>query len=271
MNSAMLQVTECPADVRLLSRMAIVGESGVALGGSIECDLILPAVDPLQDISSVYFRVVQDKQQANYKLVIKVEGLTVNQRPQIANSSVTLSDGDVIAVNGYTLLFSNDDATNTVEDAAQQQPDASSDFYDSMSGIEFDASNIFADLESELDQVAEQQTQTDEFVDYHAYQEADITVSTSNNVNSVEKKLDKLLEVSQNPWIQQKQLLMMLDGIVDEFIKEFDPDMIEDMVGPPSRWNNKQWLAYKSYYQRKQSEGHFKRQFKALLIECMQK
>lgn len=270
----MLQVTECPDDVRLLSRMAIVGESGVALGGSIECDLILPAVEPNQDISTVYFCVKQDKQQSCYKLIIKVEGITVNQRPQIANSSVTLNDGDVIAVHGYTLLFSND---NTIDEAQSPAPtkttEERSDFYDTVSGVEFDASNIFADLESELDQVAEQQTQSqeDEFVDYQAYQEADVAIPSSSNTQSVEKKLDKLLEVSQNPWIQQKQLLMMLDGIVDEFIKEFDPDIIEDMVGPPSRWNNKQWLAYKNYYQRKQREGHFKRQFKALLIECMQK
>lgn len=108
MNSAMLQVTECPEDVRLLSRMATVTEAGVALGGSIECDLILPAVDANQDAGAIYFRVSPDVTTGRFKLLTKVEGVAVNQRAQIANSSVTLSDGDVIAVNGYTLLFSAD-------------------------------------------------------------------------------------------------------------------------------------------------------------------
>lgn len=272
MNSAMLQVTECPEDVRLLSRMATVTEAGVALGGSIECDLILPAVDANQDAGAICFRVSPDVTTGRFKLLTKVEGVAVNQRAQIANSSVTLSDGDVIAVNGYTLLFSADTdmQTESINDSDKAN-NATSDFYDTVSNVEFDASNIFADLESELDQVAEHQSKEDEFVDYHAYQEVDVSSQQGAYSHTVEKKLDKLLEVSQNPWIQQKQLLMMLDDVVEQFIKEFDPEMIEEMVGPPSRWNNKQWVAYKNYYQRKQNEGHFKRQFKALLIECMQK
>ena len=269
----MLQVTECPDDVRLLSRMALISDAGVVLGASIECDLILPNMTVEQENATVYFEVKPDKQSGQYKLSSHLEGVTVNQRAQIANSTSTLSDGDVIAVFGYTLLFSNDDQASGVNKDSESSHTNDSQFYDTVSAVEFDASNIFADLESELDDISQQKidSENDEFVDYQAYDAQNVSVNNDVNNSVIEKKLDKLIEVSQNPWLQQKQLLMMLDGVVDEFLKEFDPNLIEDMVGPPSRWNTKQWKAYKQYYQRKLDEGHFKRQFKALLIECMQK
>ena len=268
----MLQVTECPDDVRLLSRMATITESGIALGGSIECDIILPSVLAESEQNEIYMHIALDTQNQAYKLETHVEGVSVNQRAQISNSSVNLSDGDVISIHGYQLLFSYDQES-TSKDAEDKQFEPAEDFYDSVSNIEFDASNIFADLESELDNVGTQEETIshDGYVDYQSVNDAQPSLEQAVSSASVEKKLDKLIEVTQNPWLQQKQLLMMLDDMVDEFVKEFDPQLIEGMVGAPSRWNGKQWNAYKNYYQRKLNEGHFKRQFKALLIECMQK
>ncbi|KAF7772301.1 hypothetical protein PCIT_a2349 [Pseudoalteromonas citrea] len=271
MNAAILQVTECPDDIRLLSRMATVSEQGVVLGGSIECDLILPSVDDGQDDAPQLVKVLVDKATAQYKLVALIEGVKLNGRAQLANSSALLSDGDVITFNGYTLLFSNEN-----ESIASTAPEVQSQdtFFESVDDIAFDASNIFADLESELDQVNSERNsthQTDDFIEMSHDMNVDTAVTTDSNQSAIEHKLDQLLAVTQNPWQQQKQLLMMMDDVVDEFIKEFDPQLIDEMVGTPSMLSSKHWNAYKSYYERKIKEGHFKRQFKAILIECMQK
>ncbi|MBE0369636.1 FHA domain-containing protein [Pseudoalteromonas aurantia] len=271
MNTAILQVTECPDDIRLLSRMATISEQGVVLGSSIECDLILPAIDASEDESEQLIRVLVDKDSAQYKLIALIEGVKMNGRAQLANSSALLSDGDVITFNGYTLLFSNDNEI-THDQGEVTQNDAQAHLFESVDDIEFDASNIFADLENELDQAfTRDKSVNDDFSELPRSESIDLPVSKDSSQRVIEQKLDQLIAVTQNPWQQQKQLLMMMDDVVDEFVKEFDPQLIDEMVGPPSMLSSKHWNAYKSYYQRKIKEGHFKRQFKALLIECMQK
>ncbi|TMP45157.1 hypothetical protein CWB96_04035 [Pseudoalteromonas citrea] len=271
MNTAILQVTECPDDIRLLSRMATISEQGVVLGGSIECDLILPSVDDEQGDAEQLVKVLVDKATGQYKLVALIEGVKINGRAQLANSSALLSDGDVITFHGYTLLFSNENEQQVNVVAEGQSADS---FFESVDDIAFDASNIFADLESELDQALSEhntERQSDDFIEMAQELKVEAAISTDSNQRAIEQKLDQLLAVTQNPWQQQKQLLMMMDDVVDEFIKEFDPQLIDEMVGAPSMLSSKHWNAYKSYYERKIKEGHFKRQFKALLIECMQK
>ncbi|MCG9759115.1 MULTISPECIES: hypothetical protein [Pseudoalteromonas] len=270
MNAAMLQVTECPEDVRLLSRMATVSQSGVVLGASIECDLILPHAEQETQQHDVYARIEQDKDANQLRLYTEVEGVSLNGRPQITHSSSVLSDGDIIVLFGYTLLLSMQSEIGEPVLAAEKQEET---FFDVIDEVEFDASNIFADLETELDQINTQKTRSEqeEFIEYKATDIGAHDTQSTLNQAAIEQKLDKLLEASRSPWQQQKQMLLMLDQVMDEFLKEFDPQLIEDMVGAPSRWSGKHWAAYKNYYTRKMNEGHFKRQFKALLIECMQK
>ncbi|NUZ12297.1 hypothetical protein HUZ36_16055 [Pseudoalteromonas sp. McH1-7] len=270
MNAAMLQVTECPDDVRLLSRMATVSKSGVVLGASIECDLILPHAEQETQQHDIYARIEQEADSGQLRLYTEVEGVRLNGRPQITHSSSLLSDGDIIVVFGYTLLLSMQSEFSAGSLTTEPKEEA---FFDVIDEVEFDASNIFADLETELEQINTQTEQAEQapFIEYQREHSNAVESESSVNNAAIEQKLDKLLEASRSPWQQQKQMLLMLDQVMDEFLKEFDPQLIEEMVGPPSRWSGKHWTAYKHYYTRKMNEGHFKRQFKALLIECMQK
>lgn len=217
----------------------------------------------------------------NYVLQTQCDELTINQRSLIKLSEHVLNDGDIIALDGYQMLFSWQQET-------VQQPKAAN-LYQEPNEVEFDASNLFADATSQqpdpIEELHRAQPQTS-FIDYpeldikelHA---AELNTEGRNNIGgeassasvaAIEEKLDQLLAISQNPWGQQKQLLGMLDGLVEEFVKEFDPMLIEEMAGTPGMLSGgKQWEAYKKYYERKNKDGHFKRQFKALLIECLQK
>ena len=74
MNAAMLQVTECPDDVRLLSRMATVSKSGVVLGASIECDLILPHAEQETQQHDIYARIEQEADSGSCAFTLKSKG-----------------------------------------------------------------------------------------------------------------------------------------------------------------------------------------------------
>ncbi|REL30712.1 FHA domain-containing protein [Thalassotalea euphylliae] len=264
MTSAILQVTESPADVKLVTRVTTINDNTVTLGSSIECDLILTAEQSLSD--EIWASITPSADKGQYLLKAHVDDVIVNGRPVISSMEKALADGDIIAVANYTVLFSCEQAIKPVEEVTEPV---------NYQEIDFDANNILAGLG---DAPTDHQTPLTEeaqaaFLAYDELAHANNTnQAPDSSVGALADKIDHLLEISQNPWIQQKKLLSMLDGVVDEFIKEFDPALIEEMVGQPSFFNSgKQWQAYKKYFQRKHNEGHFKRQFKALLIECLQK
>lgn len=264
MTAAMLQVTECPSDVKLVTRVATVNDDNVTLGNSIECDLILTTDQSLED--DIWASITPENTEGKYLLKPHIDGISVNGRPVINAIEKALSDGDIIEVEHYTLLFSCEQlatqAHSSVEDVTHQD-------------IGFDANNILSglgDTPNETHTPFTEEAQSP-FLEYDELAQASqANQGVGSSVDAIADKIDHLLEISQNPWIQQKKLLSMLDGVVDEFIKEFDPALIEDMVGSSGFFKSgKQWEAYKKYYERKHNEGHFKRQFKALLIECLQK
>lgn len=259
----MLQVTECPSDVKLVTRVATVNEDDVTIGSSIECDLILTTTEPTED--SIWATVFSDKEKGEYVLKPHGDDTLINGRPVVSGSSKALADGDIVQLSQYTILFS------CQQSASAKPVEVAVEHHD----VEFDANNILSGLgdKPEETKASFSQRVDDSYLEYDEIANADRHEQmVGTPIDELADKIDHLVEITQNPWIQQKKLLSMLDGVVDEFIKEFDPALIEDMVGNPGFFGNgKNWEAYKKYYKRKCDEGQFKRQFKALLIECLQK
>ena len=259
----MLQVTECPSDIKLVTRVAAVNDNDVTIGNSIECDLILTTDQAVDD--SIWATIAPANANNEFVMTPHTDDIMLNGRPIINAVEKVLNDGDIVQLEHYTLLFSCEQVPVNATDSR-----ATIDVE-----VEFDANNILAGLGDKPEETKTNFTSKDQdlFIEYDEIAQADLNHSSVGTpIDAIADKIDHLLEISQNPWIQQKKLLSMLDGVVDEFIKEFEPALIEDMVGKPGLFQGgKQWEAYKKYYQRKHNEGHFKRQFKALLIECLQK
>jgi len=81
----------------------------------------------------------------------------------------------------------------------------------------------------------------------------------------------------QNPQLQQKQLFDALEKTVDQFLADFAPTVLEKQFneylagGLFSNKQKKYWRIYRKHYQHRQESGDFRRQFKALFMENMQK
>ncbi|EDK28089.1 hypothetical protein VSWAT3_24164 [Vibrionales bacterium SWAT-3] len=108
-------------------------------------------------------------------------------------------------------------------------------------------------------------------------------VNIENNTR-IEESIDKLITLTeknqqylQNPQLQQKALFDALEQTVDQFLNEFAPKQLESQFseyvssGIFSSKDKKYWKIYRKHFQHRQDNGDFRRQFKALFMENMQK
>ncbi|MFA0112674.1 FHA domain-containing protein [Vibrio sp. 10N.261.46.E11] len=108
-------------------------------------------------------------------------------------------------------------------------------------------------------------------------------VNAENNTR-IEESIDKLITLTeknqqylQNPQLQQKALFEALEQTVDQFLNEFAPKQLENQFseyvsdGIFSNKDKKYWKIYRKHFQHRQDNGDFRRQFKALFMENMQK
>ena len=228
MSAAMVQVTECPDDIKLVTRVATINDDKLTLGNSVECDLILTTEQSIED--SVWATISPLNDKGEYLLQPHTDDILVNARPVVNASEKPLADGDIVQLENYTLLFS-----------CEQAPKLSHEESDNTDGdVKFDANNILAGLG---DKPTETRTtfSDNESPSFLEYDEMIMGNSQENlvgtSVDELSDKIDHLLENITKSVDSTKKLLSMLDGVVDEFIKEFDPALIEDMVGTPNFFN----------------------------------
>ncbi|MGF1747910.1 MULTISPECIES: type VI secretion system-associated FHA domain protein [Vibrio] len=109
-------------------------------------------------------------------------------------------------------------------------------------------------------------------------------IPIEHNSDHIVSSLKQLITLSeknhdmlQNPSFQHECLFNALEQTIDTFLDEFCPQQLEsqfnEYVGS-SMFVNKDkryWRIYRKHFERRQKNGDFKRQFKALFIENMQR
>ena len=271
MNSALIQITETPAQVKLLARMITIDKDIVVIGNSIESDLVL--IDDEVESSQQFISITPNQDESSFTFKALTNLVRLNDNEVLELAPIKLNDGDIIQVNGYTLLFSWDGQLNENIAPMANTLDQAIDNSTSDDVIGFDVNNIISGIEQGDESIISSYEAENEAPDYE-YQSHNI-LSSEEGMNSkqltvIADKLDKLVETCNNPWVQQKELFLIIDKVIEKFMNEFSPEYIEDMIGKPSVLPSKHWNVYKKYFSKKQENGQFSRQFKALLIECLQ-
>jgi len=270
-----MQITETPANIKLLTRMITIEQETVVIGNSIESDLIL--IDDNVEDSQQYISITPVLNDNSFIFKALTNKVMINDSEVLELAPITLNDGDIVSIYGYKLLFSWDNATSdslvetaeeiVITENAYQQTDTLSkgslgfDVNNILSGIEQPENNI--DVAEPLLESSAFDYQPEEFVGFDNDQQ-------SKQLDNIEEKLDSLIDTCNNPWLQQKELLQIIEKVVETFVKEFSPQYIEEIIGKPGILTGRHWKVYQKYFAQKQETGQFSRQFKALLIECLQ-
>ncbi len=275
MNSALIQITETPANIKLLTRMITIEQETVVIGNSIESDLIL--IDDNVEDSQQYISITPVLGDNSFIFKALTNKVMINDSEVLELAPITLNDGDIVSINGYYMLFSWDNTASepraeTVEKIAINESTYQQTDTLPKGSHGFDVNNILSGIEQpeSIIDVAEPLLESSAF----DYQPEDVVGFDNNEqskqLNNIEEKLDSLIDTCNNPWLQQKELLQVIEKVVETFVKEFSPQYIEEIIGKPGIITGRHWKVYQKYFAQKQETGQFSRQFKALLIECLQ-
>ncbi|MGY3569810.1 FHA domain-containing protein [Vibrio sp. SCSIO 43135] len=111
-----------------------------------------------------------------------------------------------------------------------------------------------------------------------------LPVHTEQNNSHIEASIDKLIHLTeknqrflQNPQLQHEALFNALEQTVEQFLNEFAPTNLESQFseyvssGMFTSKDKKYWRIYRKHFQHRRDNGDFRRQFKALFMENMQK
>ncbi len=110
-----------------------------------------------------------------------------------------------------------------------------------------------------------------------------LPVNSETNTE-VSASLEQLLQLArensqllQNPNLQQKKLFDALEQTVDQFLTELAPTILEKQFndymshGLFSSKDKQYWRIYRKHFAHRQENGEYRRQFKAMFMENMQK
>lgn len=305
-----IHLISVPTEEVVASRVVYLPESGGTLGRAPACDICLPDQSKrisrthgevrLTDRGYVLISRGQNSASINDKVmmkdkeyplndgdIIKVENYTMLVSTLVSsNTESPQQDDDDIFSQPFELNL-NDDETEFLEQTETPKPKQNSASFSHKNVLSDDpfASDPFEDLDSdeiaahvEIDEVA--QTKTFEQATDLEY----LPVDTPSNNTQLEASIEKLLTLSeknqqylQNPMLHHDALFDALEKTVDQFLNEFAPKELESQFseylsgGLFSNKEKKYWKIYRKHFQHRQQNGDFRRQFKALFLENMQK
>ncbi|MDC5707745.1 FHA domain-containing protein [Vibrio europaeus] len=305
-----IHLISVPTEEVVASRVVYLPESGGTLGRAPACDICLPdqskrisrthgevrltdrgyvLISRGQNCASLNDKVmVRDKEYPlNDGDIIKVENYTMLVSTLVSSSAEAPQQDDDDFLSQPFELNLNDDETEFLEqtEAPKQKQNGASFSHKNVLSDDPFASDPFEDLDSdeiaahvEVDEVA--QTKTFEQATDLEY----LPVDTPNNNTQLEASIEKLLTLSeknqqylQNPMLHHDALFDALEKTVDQFLNEFAPKELENQFseylsgGLFSNKEKKYWKIYRKHFQHRQQNGDFRRQFKALFLENMQK
>ena len=309
--SISVHMISVPAEEVVTSRVTYLPEVGGSLGRSPSCDIALPDQTKsisrihshlsLTDRGYVLKDVSNNGISLNDKPLVRDKEYPVTDGDIIKIGSYTLlismlnspkvvqpeaSDEETDFLDKFDLKLDDGDV-DFLDNIPETAPKASKPTFSSNNVLSDDpfTSDPFEDLEEE--QVVPN-IEVDEIdnttLSIDATTELEYLPVNLDNGTKIEASIDKLITLTeknqqylQNPQLQQKALFEALEKTVDQFLNEFAPSQLENQFseyvssGMFSNKEKKYWKIYRKHFQHRQDNGDFRRQFKALFMENMQK
>ncbi|WP_341661459.1 FHA domain-containing protein [Vibrio sp.] len=303
-----IHLISVPSDEVVTSRVIYLPEAGGEFGRSTSCDIALP--DQSKRISRVHGSI----RRTDLGYSVKSTGqnaASLNDKVMVREKDYPLNDGDILKVEGYTMLVStlvstkpaqeeDDDNPMFTEPFSLQIDNDDTDFLDeappsisneskasfTQEGVLTDdpfAADPFEDLD---DVLISQHIEKDEPSSEQVHQTSDpeLLPASTKPDTPIETSLEKILSITEknqkylaNPTLHHELLFKTLDQTVDQFLNDFSPSQLErqfdDYIsgGIFTSKEKKYWRIYRKHFQHRQENGDFRRQFKALFMENMQK
>jgi len=306
-----IHLISVPTEEVVTSRVVYLPESGGTLGRAPACDICLPDQSKrisrthgevrLTERGYVLISCGQNSALLNDKTMVKDKEYPLNDGDIIKVENYTMLVSTLVSSNVETPqpdnsddIFSqpfelnlNDDDTEFLEHTEAPKPKQNSATFSHKNVLSDDpfASDPFEDLDSE--EIATH-IEVDELKQAKTFEQTSdleyLPVDTPNQNTQLEASIEKLLTLSeknqqyiQNPMLHHDALFDALEKTVDQFLNEFAPQELENQFseylsgGLFSNKEKKYWKIYRKHFQHRQQNGDFRRQFKALFLENMQK
>ncbi|NUW69226.1 FHA domain-containing protein [Vibrio coralliilyticus] len=295
-----------PPDEVVTPRVKHLAKEGGDFGRSHTCDIPLP--DHSKRISRVHGSIYLTN--SGYRVMSTGKNsATINDIFMTKGKDYPLNDGDILKVEDYTLLVSTLIASTQAEmnnDEPFSEPFVLQLDNDEIDFLEegqvtvdikknspFSTENVlrddpfstdpFEDLDanvvaphigsSTINSKMVQELEKPEFLHLHLETGPPIKASFQNPLSMTEKNH----KYQRGPTLHHEVLFDALEKTVDQFLNEFAPSQLErqfsDYIsgGMFSNKEKKYWRIYRKHFQHRQENGDFRRQFKALFMENMQK
>nr|WP_275658374.1 MULTISPECIES: FHA domain-containing protein [unclassified Vibrio] len=297
-----------PSDEVVTSRVVYLPKTGGEFGRATSCDISLP--DQSKRISRVHGSIRLTDNGYSVKSTGQ-NSAVLNDKSMAKGKEYPLSDGDILKVENYTMLVStlitseqpqdekkddelfsepfslqldNDDIDFLEEEPSPVESKKNNHFSeDNILSDDPFAADPFEDLDEDLiaqhvevddiNSKVAQNPEEPEFLPVHSKAGVPIEASLEKLLSMTEKN-NKYL---RNPTLHHEALFDALEKTVDQFLNEFAPTQLErqfsDYIsgGMFTNKEKKYWKIYRKHFQHRQENGDFRRQFKALFMENMQK
>ncbi|CAM3629484.1 FHA domain-containing protein [Vibrio aquimaris] len=303
-----IHLISVPSDEVVTSRVIYLPEAGGEFGRSTSCDIALP--DQSKRISRVHGNIRRTEVGYSVKSTGQ-NAASLNDKAMVRDKDYPLNDGDILKVESYTMLVStlvstkppqdrDEDSAMFSEPFSLQIDNDDTDFLDetapsvsnekkgnfTQEGVLTDdpfAADPFEDLE---DVLISQHIEKDEPDSNPVHQASDpeLLPASTKDDSPIETSLEKILSITEknqkylaNPTLHHELLFKTLDQTVDQFLNDFSPNQLEKQFdgyisgGIFTSKQKKYWRIYRKHFQHRQDNGDFRRQFKALFMENMQK
>ncbi|NOI58851.1 FHA domain-containing protein [Vibrio coralliilyticus] len=305
-----IHLISVPSDEVVTSRVVYLPKTGGEFGRATSCDISLPDQSKrisrvhgsIRLTDSGYCvkstgqnnAVLNDKTMAKgkeYPLndgdILKVENYTMLVSTLVTSEQASAEEkDDDLFSEPFSLQLENDEIDFLEEDKAPVESKKSNHFsQDNILSDDPFAADPFEDLDA--DTIAKHVEVDD--IDANAKviqdpEDSEFLPVQSKADTPIESSLEKLLSMTEknqkylrNPTLHHEALFDALEKTVDQFLNEFAPSQLErqfsDYIsgGMFSSKEKKYWRIYRKHFQHRQENGDFRRQFKALFMENMQK
>ncbi|MBU2898819.1 FHA domain-containing protein [Vibrio hepatarius] len=303
-----IHLISVPSDEVVTSRVVYLPEAGGDFGRSSSCDISLP--DQSKRISRVHGSIRYTGSGFCVKSTGQ-NSISLNDKTMVKEKEYPLNDGDILKIERYTMLVSTLVSSKQPKETIEVEPLFSEPFELQLDNDETDfleenspsissektndfaqenvlsddpfAADPFKDLDDELiSQHIEDDNSNPTIV--HESNGSELLPASSKPDTPIETSLEKILSITEknqkylaNPALHHEVLFKALDQTVDQFLNEFAPSQLErqfnDYISGSlfTSKEKKYWKIYRKHFQHRQENGDFRRQFKALFMENMQK
>lgn len=308
--SISVHMISIPAEEVVASRVTYLPEAGGSIGRSPSCDVALPDqsknISRVHSEFSLTERGYVIKDVSNNGMSLNDKKLTRDKEYSVADGDIIKVGSYTLLISLLNSPKAVVPETNSNNDSFLASfdlnlDDGDVDFLDDLPDVapkkskpSFSSDNVLSDDPFTSDPFEDlDEDKIVPNVEIHEIESQTESVKPSDleyfpvNLESstkIERSIDKLITLTeknqqylQNPQIQQKALFDALEQTVDQFLNEFAPTQLESQFSeyiPDSLFGNKDrkyWKIYRKHFQHRHDNGDFRRQFKALFMENMQK